>query len=302
MPKKQTVQVKPDFTKDFNRSAKSWFDSNYCALVTRGGWVRLFNVAENRIDIDLFTHKDTGDISIAMSPDDRFCFIGSYCSFGLTCFDVSPGQMVWKRNDLRRVYGLTYSKTQNCLFCCFQGKSALRIDPQTGATMDTFRGVNFISASPFSDVVLYGNHNQFTLRLGNGEKLWSARRESFAVMDVAWSPETLAISECANADPKGIRENAGIRCFSLHGKLLWRYKGRWTHIFSLMYRPSSRQFVGFDPDRGKDIYLIRLDEQTGRVFHEQVMPHTMLGEFCQQGQMLFWLNHETREFTLTPIP
>jgi len=269
--------------------------------ITRGGWIRLFNIAESRIDIDLFTNKDTGDIFVAMSPDDQNCFIGAYCSWGLTCFDTSTGQVVWKRDDLRRVYGLTYSKAQDCLFCCFQGKSALRIDPKTGATVETFRGVNLISASPFNDAVLFGNHKNFTLRLGQGEKLWSAPRESFAVMDVAWSPETLAISECVNVLKTSLGANAGVRCFSFHGELLWRHKGRWTHIFSLMYRPESHQFIGFDPDRGKDIYLVHLDEQTGRVVREQLMPHTMLGEFCQQGQKLLWVNYENNEFTLTSI-
>ena len=131
-----------------------------------------------------------------MSPDAQNCFVGTHYSWGLTCFDVSTGQIAWKRKDLRRFYGLTFSKSQNCLFCYFQGEDALRIDPKTGATIDAFRGVKFISASSYNEAVLYGNHNQFTLRLGNGEKLWSARRESFAVMDVAWSPESIAISEC----------------------------------------------------------------------------------------------------------
>ncbi len=283
MAKKQSVQVKPDFSRDRNRTIESWFDSNFCALITRGGWVRLLNIAESRIDIDLFTHKDTGDVFVIMSPDDRYCIIGAYCSFGLTCFDTGTGQVVWKRNDLRRVYGLSFSKAQNCLFCCFQGKSALRIDPQTGTTIETFRGINFISASPFDDAVLFGNHNNFTLHSGKSEKLWSVPRESFAVMDVAWSPENLAISECADAARKAPGAHAGVRCFSFHGELLWRHKGRWTHIFSLMYRPESRQFIGFDPDRGKEIYLQFLDEQTGRVARELLLPHMMCGEFCKQG-------------------
>jgi len=85
MAKKPPIQIKPDFTKDFIRTLRSWPDSNYCALITRGGWIRLFNIAESRIDIDLFTNKDTGDIFVAMSPDDQNCFIGAYCSWGLTC-------------------------------------------------------------------------------------------------------------------------------------------------------------------------------------------------------------------------
>lgn len=301
MAKKLPIQIKPDFTKDLIRTVESWPDSNYCALITRGGWIRLFNIAESRIVIDLFTHKDSGGVSVAMSSDGRHCFLGTYYAWGLACFDVSTGQMLWKRNDLRRFYGLTFSKAQNCLFCCFQGKSALRIDPKTGATLETFRGVNFISASPFSDAVLYGNQNQFTLRLGNGEKLWSAGRESFDVMDIAWSPGALAVSECVNCVKGDFGSAAGIRCFSLHGELLWRHRGRWTHIFSLMYRPESHQFIGFDPDRGKDIYLQYLNEQTGHLARELLMPHIMLGEFCQQGQKLLWVNYETNEFTLTSV-
>lgn len=302
MPKKQPIPNKPDFAEYSNLGVKSWFGSNYCALITWHGWVQLFNITESRIDIDLFTHKDTGDVFVAMSPDDRFCFIGVYCSFGLTCFDVGTGQVVWKRNDLRCFSGLIFSKAQNCLFCSFQDKGALRIDPQTGATLETFRGVKLVSASPFSDAVLFGTHNKFTLRRADGEKLWSVHREGFAARTIAWAAETIAISECVDdRAQKTSNLKSGIRCFTLHGELLWRFKGRWGSVSPLMYKPSTHQYVCIDTTGGKECFLVHLDEQTGRVDHEQSMPHTMHGEICQQGQKLFYINYETNEFTLTPI-
>ena len=179
--------------------------------------------------------------------------------------------------------GCRFPKRKTVYFVASKARAHCELIPKQGQQSETFRGINFISASPFDDAVLFGNHNNFTLHSGKSEKLWSVPRESFAVMDVAWSPENLAISECADAARKAPGAHAGVRCFSFHGELLWRHKGRWTHIFSLMYRPESRQFIGFDPDRGKEIYLQFLDEQTGRVARELLLPHMMCGEFCKQG-------------------
>jgi outer membrane protein assembly factor BamB len=300
MAKKQPVQNIPDFTKDAVNSVDSWFDSNYCALISWGGWVRLFNITEQRFVIDLFTHKDSGGVSVAMSSDDRHCFLGTYYSWGLACFDVSTGQMVWKRDDLKRFYGLAFSKAQQCLFGYFDGKSALRIDPKTGETIETFKTVKNISASPFDDAVLFGDGHRFTLRKSDGEKIWSVPRESFAVLNIAWSPETVAISEVGSERRDGTK--AGIRCFSLHGKLLWRYEGRKHHVSPIMYKPSSHQYVGVDFTAGvSDAILVHWDEQTGQIHHEQAMSFNMPVEICRQGQMMFCVNRKSYEFALNPI-
>ncbi len=302
MSKRQPVQIIPDFTKDSVNRVDSWLNSNYCAIVSWGGWVRLFNIAEKRFAIDLFTHKDSGGVSVAMSPDDRHCFLGTYYSWGLACFDVSTGQIVWKRDDLKRFYGLSYSKAQQCLFAYFDGKSALRIDPKTVATLETFQRVNLVSASPFNDAVLFGDGGRrFTMHKPDGGITWTVPRESFAVLDIAWSAETVAISEVGSERSNGTR--AGIRCYSLHGELLWRYEGKKHHMSPIMYQPNNRQYIGVDFGiyGPKDVLLVHWDELTGRICNEQEVPYAMRGAICQQGRLMFCVDRKTYEFSLNPI-
>src|SRR5262249_38677213 len=153
-----------------------WYGSAFCAAVSCGGWVRLFSISERRFVKDLFTHKDSGGLSVAMSPEDQYCFVGSYYAWGLACFDVRTGELVWKPDDLRRFYGLTFAPGLQSLFGYFDGKSALRIDPRTGETLETFRGVNYVAASAFRDSTLFGNNKSFILRNDAGQRLWSLAR------------------------------------------------------------------------------------------------------------------------------
>ena len=235
-----------------------------------------------------------------MSPDDRHCFLGTYYSWGLACFHVSTGQIVWKRDDLKRFYGLSYSKAQQCLFAYFDGKSALRIDPKTGVTLETFKRVNHVSASPFNDAVLFGDGGRrFTMHKPDGGITWTVPRESWAVLDIAWSAETVAISEVGSERRDGGK--AGIRCYSLHGELLWRYEGRKSHVSPFMFKPSSHHYVGVDFTAGvKDAIRVHWDEQTGHIHHEQAVTQIMPTEICQQGQMMFCVDRKTYEFSLNP--
>ncbi len=278
----------------------AWYGSRYCAVVSWGGWVRLFSISDRAFVRDLFTYKDSGGVSVAISADDQLCLVGSYYAWALACFDIRTGDLVWKREDLRRFYGLTFSPELNSLFGYFDGKSALRIDPRTGRTLESFRGVKDVAASPFTGLVLFGDSKSFVLRNGAGERLWAVPRESFAVLDVAWSPDTVAISEVAATRSDGAK--AGIRCYSLHGELLWRYKGRKTHVQPLMYNPQVGGYVGVDFTAGtEDRFLVYWEEQTGGIKHERVIPHTMHGEICQQGSMMFSMNYKTYEWSLQPI-
>src|SRR5262249_19728474 len=151
-------------------------------------------------------------------------------------------ELVWKRDDLRRFYGLKFAPGLQSLFGYFDGKSALRIDPRTGETLETFRGVNYVAASAFRDSTLFGNNKSFILRNDAGQRLWSLARASFAVLDVGWSQETVAISEVG----------APLRCYSSHGELLWRYKSRKTHVSPLMYCPTRHSYVGVDFTAGTE--------------------------------------------------
>jgi hypothetical protein len=281
-------------------AVNGWFDSRFCAVTSTKGVVRLYSIAERSFVAEFQTIEDAGGISVAMSSDDRYCFLGTYYAWALACFEVSTGKLEWKRKDLARFYGLSFSAGQQALFGYFHGKSALKLNPSTGETVQSYRGIQEVYASPISGDTLLVDKKKLSLHGTDGKRLWSAQRESFAILEVAWSPGTVAISEALE---DGLETGtSGIRCYGRHGELLWRYKGRKGHMSPLMYRPEDRCYIGVDFRAGpKDRLLVRWDEETGEIKNEQVIPSSRHGKLCAKGRTMCCVNYKTFETEMLAV-
>jgi hypothetical protein len=214
----------------------------------------------------------------------------------LACFDVSTGQVIWRRKDLKKFYGLSFSRARNSLFAYFDGKSALELDPLTGVTQTEFRGVVEVDTSPYDESLLFAERKKFSFFGKELKRLWSVPRESFAVLGIAWSTGSVAISEVGSELPNGHR--AGIRCYSLGGELLWRYQGQNDHIDAIQYRPRTKSFVGVDFTAGKAYMLVELDEDTGNAIHQKIIPTLPHWGFCENGEQFFSVDHISYEVTI----
>lgn len=276
--------------------ADSWQNSSFIAVVTWNGRVKLFDASSKRFIVEFFTHKDPGGVSVALSQNNERCFCGTYYAWGLACFDVSTGQVIWRRKDLKRFYGLSFSPARNSLFAYFDGKSALELDPFTGITQNEFRGVVEVDASPYDESLLFTERKKFNFLGKELKKLWSVPRESFAVLENAWSPDSVAISEVGSELPNGSK--AVIRCYSLGGELLWRYQGQNHHVDALQYRPRTKSFVGVDFTAGKAYMLVELDEGTGKVIQQKIIPTSPHWGFCENGEQFFSVDHNSYEVAL----
>ena len=123
-------------------------------------------------------------------------------------------------------------------------------------------------------------------------KQWTAPTESFGVLDVAWSPDCVAISEVGEFNlPQQIK--AGVRCFSRDGKLLWRYRAQNDHVGPLRFRPNKNSFVGIDFTSGTAFKLIELDSLTGQVIHEAALPEFGLPAFFGDGEGYLYADSAT---------
>ena len=119
-----------------------------------------------------------------------------------------------------------------------------------------------------------------------GENLWTVYRESFAVLDVASSPDTVAISEAAHFHPQdGVTEPGMLRCYDWNGNLLWRCESQASHVCPLMWSDKRRDYVGVRfsvSERGKS-FLVHWNEQTGRIVSELAVPEHDVQRECQRG-------------------
>ena len=271
----------------------SWFSSDYCAAVTWGGHVKLFSISQSRFVADIFTHKDSGGISVALSGDDLLGFVGTYYAWGLACFEIATGKQIWKRSDLKHFYGLSYSQTQGSLFGYFNGKSGLRIDPHTGKTLETLRDCKHISCSPFDGCVLIRGGKKVRLVSKSEGVLWNCPASGFAALDVAWSPTLVVLSE-AGSDCGG-----GVRCFEIStGKLRWSNA---EHCINIMYCPGTQQFVGIGGKKGlPSLMCFRWEEETGDMNITEI-PKLFQKAICNKGQLIYSIEPKSFESSLMKI-
>jgi len=132
-------------------------------------------------------------------------------------------------------------------------------------------------------------------------ELFSVPKESWAVLDVSWSESSIAISDVRTVKPDGTR--TGIRCYDLYtGKLLWNYVGRKGHVKPLMYRPAKKAFVGIDFKGGTDDrILLQWSERSGKIIHEETIPHDLHGQLCAKGELLFVADRKTHATSILKI-
>jgi hypothetical protein len=263
------AQEKPDSVNGLD----CWFSSGYCAAVSWGGHVRLFSIERRKYVADFFTHKDSGGVSVAMSEDDRHCFAGSYYAWGLACFHVETGETLWRRKDLKRFYGLSFSGNQRALYAYFDGEAGLLLDPKTGVTLERIRDCKEVYCSSSDGHILIRGGKHLRLVTQSGEIAWSVATTGFAVHAVAWSGECLAVSEA-----QGL-----VRCFRIaDGTLLWSHR---RYCRDLSYSSAQRRFIGIDD--WKAPLLVEWDEQAGTESSTLAIPREVRhAQFCNKGELL----------------
>lgn len=262
---------------------QSWFSSDYVARVVTDR-VQLFSLSKQECLLDFGRIAGKG-ISVEMSGGDSSCFVGAYDAWGVARFDLQSRKEMWRRKDLKRVQNISCGMTGSSIYVSFTGVGAQQLDFQTGETAKRFRGVSEVYASPSNDALVLENKKAIHITRADGESIVQAKPEGFAILDVAWSPASVLISEARDAD-----SNIGgvVRCFSLsNGGLLWKYVSQRSHVQPISYRPAREAFVGVDYVPGPDSRLIlQWDASSGTINYQKEIPVSMHGRFCQRGEAL----------------
>jgi hypothetical protein len=275
------------------------YDSDYCAITSLEGWVRLFSLSQQKFVTEFFTRTNPCGVNVALSSGDRYCFVSPGYSWGIGCFDSKLGTLLWKRAGPG--YGISFCPASQSLYAFCKGTKALRLNPDTGSVIESYRGIHEVYASPHGNGIVTVEARKLCVRDSAMKEMFSAPRESWAVLDVAWAEKTVAISEVRTVKPDGTR--AGIRCFDLRtGTCLWRYVGRKGHVKPMMYRPARQAYVGIDfkgsPD---DAFLLQWDERTGEIVHEESIPCNLHGEFCSRGELMIVADRKVHALSVLKI-
>lgn len=186
---------------------------------------------------ELTPFSKTPGIRVALSRDGSTLYAGSWYAGGAIGYSLSENRELWRRKDLVRFSSIAADGWDGGLYCCFEGRASIRLDPATGQTLEAFRGLKEIYASPQGHRYLVGRKH-FDIVSKASIKRFAIPRLTFAVLAVAFASDCVALSESGGP----------IRCLNLEtGAENWRHTPEpGVHFTNLAFCESLDLFVGIE--------------------------------------------------------
>ena len=233
---------------------------------------------------EFYVHYDTGGARLALSRDALTAFVGCYKVHGLGAYEVSDGQELWRRKDLKAVQKVSALPFDDLVFCGREGPGHL-LCSKTGRTVEKCKGVRAVYTSPFSKHVLLEAHS-LEIHSQFGTRIGKIAPTTFAVLDCSFSDAELVVTESGGC----------VRCFDLGSlELLWQHTPRQgSHFLRLIFSQKLNRFVGiawwYQKETTPPMEIVHLDRRTGQVLREIAIGSLAAGEFCLAGSMIFTLD------------
>jgi WD40 repeat protein len=216
--------------------------------------VYLFKVDQPDPLLEIGTHLDFGGHRLAIVPEKQVAVASAFYRYGIEAYSLKDAKLRWARKDLKKVQVIRKMPNGASILCFFADKAACRLDVTSGSTIETRRGLLDAYFSSEAELTLEspGRGDKYWIKTMDGQKLFPINKESFALLDVAFSPSHVAVTEPGNH----------LRVYSLNdGKLSGAYhppKG--YHVLSIAHLRPRNEFVclvwGYQ-SRG-DYFLIRI--------------------------------------------
>src|ERR1700743_3832223 len=109
------------------------------------------------------TTLDAGGSRLAVSHDGGLLAVGAYQRYGIAAYRSSDGSELWRRKDLKKGQGIRFSYNCARIVCCLDGSASERLDPLTGESGKTLRGIRNFWTSSFASQCLLQRANDYLL-------------------------------------------------------------------------------------------------------------------------------------------
>jgi WD40 repeat protein len=245
--------------------------------------VSVWDLDRNQKVSQFDTIIDFGGNRLAISEDGNIVAAGAYRAKGVAAYNTSNGSLLWQRKELTKVQSLLFDPWDGCLLACFDDAPCISLDVQTGSTIRKIGGQKKITVSPYHEEFV-ATENKTSVEIKDRKtlrSLFSIQKESFAILSLIFTPDSICISEPA----------VGLRCVDLKDKsLLWRFAPpQGKHFLNLAY--SEKNKLGFGimwayEERGeKELYWFNplTGEIVGRM---EIAGLAAVTEFALKGNIL----------------
>jgi hypothetical protein len=174
-------------------------------------------------------------------------------------YAAESGAKIWSRRDVKRPQRLQLSRDGRKLHAIEVDGLAHLLDLESGERRARIRGVDAIDESPFEPVVLIDPPREGPPRLctDDGRELGTFAREGFAILDRAFAPGALCVSEVGGS----------VRCLRVPDlRELWRARSpQGAHVLRVASDRDRDVVVGleFPYERREDCRLRRWSSDGG---------------------------------------
>jgi WD40 repeat protein len=232
--------------------------SSRLATVASEGQVQIWDVETRELLQEFASVFSFGGNRLTLDPLGQRCIAAAWNPGrhgGVACYDANTGKLIWQRQDLRQTQRVRFSPGGEAAWCVPESGPAKLLDAASGKTLDVLIGLRDLFDSEYSaHLLLEKRKRDYILR---EERTVRIPRLTFAILDVAFGPRSLAISESGGP----------VRCIdSSTGVELWRRSlGQHVHFLRLWYRESDSNFYGvqWEFQTGSFRSLMQLDGNSG---------------------------------------
>lgn len=177
-----------------------------------------------------------GARNVALAPLGELLVVGLSTKGGrVAAYDVPDGRKRWER---RLVFpsSLRFHSSGQSIWCVNSRRSIIRLDVQTGDTVEVIDGSGRYIENPFGGALIVPVNDARPMRLIGPERSFEIDRRGSALLDAQFSQASICLCEAGGP----------VRCFSsVDGKLQWTFEpGPSSHVLRLHFSSALGAFFG----------------------------------------------------------
>lgn len=275
-----------DETRKQFRHLATTYDGTAIAFAEFNHVVHVFDLTTGARVSKFDANLDFGGSRLAIDPSGTFCAIASYNSSSVSLANVH-GRQLWQRTDVDEVQKVRFSHDGNTLFCSHHRGIVSQFDVRTGEAIrftwvkKDLHGVKDVIESPYDEHLVIDRMER-DIRITNQrlKHIATVKRKTFAVLDYAFAPEFMCISESGGP----------VTCYHVEtGKEVWALSfPDGVHALDVGYNEESKNFlaISWPYEKGGPFTLLAIARHNGNIVIETRLPDAADFGFVNRGTQL----------------
>ena len=268
------------------RHLATTLDGNLIAFGEFKRAVHIFDLTTGNRVSEIDTDLDFGGRRLAIDPNGEFCAVASYDKNSVSLYNVH-GRHLWRRTDVDEVQSVRFALDGKSLFCSHHFGTVSQFDVSTGEkirftwTKKELYGVKNVYESSYDECLVIDQiENDIRITNFQLKHVATVKRKAFAILDCAFAPEFMCISESGGP----------VTCYHLEsGRQVWELPfGSGVHALHLSYNEESKHFsaIAWHYKNGGPHILLSITRHNGEIVTKTQLPDASKFGFISCGKRL----------------